>query len=683
MIDELNGRNGDAAFHEDERSGSASRPPLMGRSLDTGGGGIRRRARLIALAGALGLGLSTLWLQTQPDRFRAESVIRVFASTETNGSAMGGAGEMSDLALARTALLTSASVLGAASDDAGLRLIDRATGLPPAWLSDVDLIEPAETSRRFDLRLEPSTKGLVDAGRNVATGPGSDVVREGLRFSVDVDAPRGMHELEIISRPRAIEYMRDGLAYEARSALDAVVVTFEAMDPGAAVRIVNAVVQAFHDLDARNSERRRALRREALRTSIRRQDSVLAELRLEVDRRSDAPPDSTMDGRNEVGAALALVQAEQRLRAMERLSERLWEEFYAASVDDATQRNGVEIVAFADGAVPVPRRTWTTLSLSTAGGLLLGCLVGGIRSRLDRSIRRREDLESLLRIPSLAVIPRQAVARQTASAAASSSNGSNGSMPTEASGDPGRAGRKGLRAWSFGIRSGGGAAQQDLEAYRTLRTNLLFQQAADCPRSLLIASAARGEGKTTAVANLGLVSAQQGLKVLLVDADLRTSGLAGRLGLPSYPGLTEVLLREADLTTAVRRAGVHDLYVLPAGGGVDNPSELLGGRRMDEVLGVLTTKYDLLLFDSPPALGTPDAAILGRMADGVILVVRVGGVHRRALRQAVDQFSVVGARLLGAVLNDPDGWERHGRYAGSATSVGNGSRRKEGAPWVA
>lgn len=192
------------------------------------------------------------------------------------------------------------------------------------------------------------------------------------------------------------------------------------------------------------------------------------------------------------------------------------------------------------------------------------------------------------------------------------------------------------------------------EAYRTLRTNLIFSQAVQSLKTIVVTSASPGEGKTTTAANLAVTFAQQGMRVLLVDCDLRRARLHKMFNVPREPGLTELILDHEVPTEVIRGTPVENLSVLTSGTLPPNPSELLGGPRMERVLEVLREQFDMIVLDSPPLLAASDASVLGTKTDGVLLVVRAGQTERGAAQQAVQQLAVVGARVVGAVLNDPD-----------------------------
>ncbi len=203
------------------------------------------------------------------------------------------------------------------------------------------------------------------------------------------------------------------------------------------------------------------------------------------------------------------------------------------------------------------------------------------------------------------------------------------------------------------------------EAFRTVRTNLVYL-AVDKPlRSLLVTSAVPKEGKTTTVANMGATMALAGTRVLLVDADLRRPALHQFFQVDAKPGLTSLLGDQADLTHAIQATKLANLFVLPSGPHVPNPNELLGSRRMADLVKLLQEQYDVLVMDSPPMFATADPLVLAGISDGVILVLRSGAVPRDVASRVKQQLESVKANILGVVLNAFD-FRREAYYSSSS-----------------
>jgi succinoglycan biosynthesis transport protein ExoP len=189
------------------------------------------------------------------------------------------------------------------------------------------------------------------------------------------------------------------------------------------------------------------------------------------------------------------------------------------------------------------------------------------------------------------------------------------------------------------------------EAYRTLRTNLLFMAATGPLKVLTITSPLQGEGKSTTAANLGAVLAQAGQRVLLVGADLRRPTVHRFFNLSNRIGLSGVLSGQAELTEAVQDPGITGLRVITSGPVPPNPAELLGSPRMKQFLVEVSKVADWVLLDGPPVLGLADALVLSSLADGTIMVVNEA-TNRRILAHARDQLGKVQTRTVGAVLNN-------------------------------
>lgn len=189
------------------------------------------------------------------------------------------------------------------------------------------------------------------------------------------------------------------------------------------------------------------------------------------------------------------------------------------------------------------------------------------------------------------------------------------------------------------------------EAFRALRTNLQFVEATGPLRSVVVTSSVPKEGKSTSAINLALSLVDSGMKVVVVDADLRRPRIAHYLGLIDTVGLTTVLVGRIDVSDALQRWGGGQLYVLTAGDIPPNPSELLGAPAMTELLRRLEDEFDLVILDAPPLLPVTDGALLSAKATGAVMVASSGRVRREQLARAVRSLDTAGARLLGVVLN--------------------------------
>jgi non-specific protein-tyrosine kinase len=196
---------------------------------------------------------------------------------------------------------------------------------------------------------------------------------------------------------------------------------------------------------------------------------------------------------------------------------------------------------------------------------------------------------------------------------------------------------------------------QVAEAFRSLRTNIQFASVDQPLRTLLITSPTPSEGKSTVAVNLGVVIAQGGKRVALIDADLRRPNVHKLLDLSNVQGLSDLFVQEhVSLDGTLQKTKTADLFVMTSGALPPNPAELLGSEKMYEIIRQVKEQTDLLVIDSPPVIAVTDSAVLAPRVDGVLLVFKPGVTHLAAARQAVEQLQRLGANLLGAVLNEVD-----------------------------
>src|SRR5450759_1203839 len=199
------------------------------------------------------------------------------------------------------------------------------------------------------------------------------------------------------------------------------------------------------------------------------------------------------------------------------------------------------------------------------------------------------------------------------------------------------------------------------EAFRTLRTNLQFVDAANHPGSIVFTSSVPTEGKTTTTANLAITMAAAGARICVVEGDLRRPRLLEYMGMDGSVGLTNVLIGQAELGDVLQQFADSSLYVLGAGAIPPNPSELLGSASMIATLKELESRFDVVIIDTPPLLPVTDAAVLSTIAGGTVVIVGAGRVDRDHLSRSLQSLETVQARVLGLVLNmiptqGPDGY---------------------------
>ncbi|MFY9661156.1 MAG: polysaccharide biosynthesis tyrosine autokinase [Terriglobales bacterium] len=196
---------------------------------------------------------------------------------------------------------------------------------------------------------------------------------------------------------------------------------------------------------------------------------------------------------------------------------------------------------------------------------------------------------------------------------------------------------------------------QMAESYRALRTSLLLSNLGAPPKVIMVTSARPQEGKTTTSINTAIVLAQKGVRVLLIDADLRRPSVHKTLGMGPRSGLSNVLTGSATAQQAITTSPVlPNLFILPAGTPPPNPAELLASSNMRDLIAELRAEFDHIVIDTPPTLSVTDAVVLSPRADATILVIRSGQTTKQALRRARDILTQVNAHVAGVLLNAVD-----------------------------
>lgn len=201
------------------------------------------------------------------------------------------------------------------------------------------------------------------------------------------------------------------------------------------------------------------------------------------------------------------------------------------------------------------------------------------------------------------------------------------------------------------------------EQYRTIRTNIQFAMVDSDLKSLVVTSSGPSEGKSTTSANLAVVFANSGIRTLLVDADLRKPTVAKTFALKNTFGFSNLLSdRELNVNEATQSTMVGNLSVLTSGPKPPNPSELLGSKRMEELLDEMENEFDLVIFDMPPVVAVTDAQIMSSKVDGTVLVVREQTSNKSALLKAKNLLEMVNANVLGVVYNGSTRSKDQGYY---------------------
>jgi capsular exopolysaccharide synthesis family protein len=363
------------------------------------------------------------------------------------------------------------------------------------------------------------------------------------------------------------------------------------------------------------------------------------------------------------------------------LQTRLKEAEIAQAVEDAS----VRVIDAADlPRHPVAPRRGLILGGAMMLGMILAVGLSYLREVRDETVHTRGDLELAAGgVPVLALVPRLSRSlggRSPANAVPRLPVGS-GKAALAAAPDPDDAARRQPRASvrpesaSAALVSGAGGLDPVSDAYDWLHTSLLFARPEREVRTLVVTSALPGDGKTTTAANFAITLAQRGLKVLLVDADLRRGGLAGVLNASPGPGLADVLMGSATMREALRRTEAGNgaaFHYLPCGGLPRHPQQLLRSARMAALLRWAGSQFDRVIVDTPPLNLVADAALIGTAADGVVLVARAGVTPFGALAHVAEHLRRARMPVVGTVMNDID-FRRESRYDRGYRWYGYGS----------
>nr|WP_318509307.1 CpsD/CapB family tyrosine-protein kinase [Bacillus sp. T3] len=190
------------------------------------------------------------------------------------------------------------------------------------------------------------------------------------------------------------------------------------------------------------------------------------------------------------------------------------------------------------------------------------------------------------------------------------------------------------------------------EQYRTIRTNIQFSSVDEKVKSIMVTSAEPGDGKSTTAANLAITFAQQGKRVLMVDADMRKPTVHYTFQVQNIYGLTNVLTKTVPFEHAICVSDVENLEILTSGPIPPNPAELLASKAMLDFITTIERQYDMVIFDSPPVLAVADAQILANLCEGIIMVVSSGKTEIDAAAKAKEMLAGAKGKVLGAVLNN-------------------------------
>ncbi len=390
-----------------------------------------------------------------------------------------------------------------------------------------------------------------------------------------------------------------------------IIITVEASDPNLAATIANAFVLVFSEQIQDTQSLRYGSSLDGLKTQITETENQIATLKQSLTVATE-----TAD----------IARLETRLNQYHEIYTDLVLSYENVRAADA---HSVSSVVQVEQAIPPS----TPIRPNTAQNILLAAVVGLMLSMgtifaadfFDDTVKSPDEITRRLRLPIMGTISRHVVSKEN---------------PLITRTQP---------------------RSPAAESFRALRTNVQYASVDRPLRTLMITSPAPSDGKTTVTANLATVLAQGGLRVTVVDADLHRPRVHRVFKVDPRPGFSSLFIKPTiRLNGSFQPTGTDRLHVIASGDLPPNPSELLGSKKMRDILATVLDQSDMVFFDSPPVLSVSDAVVLAPIVDGVLVVVRPGVTKMSALKAAVDQLRYVGANVIGIVLNGVD--EKSSRY---------------------
>ncbi len=385
-------------------------------------------------------------------------------------------------------------------------------------------------------------------------------------------------------------------------------VVVEDTDPTRATNIANELVKVFAEQTSSLQASRYASSKENLEVQLARIDE---QIQTTVDSLADLPDVSSNKAERD--------RLETVLTQYRQTYASLLQSYEQVRVAEAgSYSNVVQVEPATIPNHPIRPRVLMNTALAMIVGLMLAIGTVFLIEALDDTIRGPDDITRTIKLPVLGLILRHEV--------------QNGKLVTI---DQPRS--------------------PVAESFRSLRTNLQYASVDFPIRTLLVTSPSPSDGKTTIAANLGIVLAQSGRRVVLIDADLRRPRIHKVFNIPNRSGMSNIFVESPiSLDGSLQKTETENLSIMPSGEMPPNPSELLGSGKMFEILSLIREQADVIIIDSPPVMAVTDSAVLAPRVDGVLLVVKPGVTKLAVAAQAVEQLSRVNANILGVVLNEVD-----------------------------
>ncbi len=311
------------------------------------------------------------------------------------------------------------------------------------------------------------------------------------------------------------------------------------------------------------------------------------------------------------------------------LYKELFAQLQKAQLDEAVETETIDILDPAiEPELPINSNKKAKAAGGVVFGLVLGVLIIFVWELLDRTIKTVSDIKSHLKLNVLGAIPQIGFDN----------------------------------VFDFQDQEKAKMIDQQLvthdfsptpisEAYRSLRTSIIYNKKVGRVQTLVVTSTAPGDGKSFTTANFSITLAQQKTSTLLVDTDLRRGVQHNTFGVPKEPGFSNFLCGQVLGSDIIHETHIPNLWMISCGSLVPNPSELLGSLQMRRFLDEMRRKFDLIIFDTPPLNAATDAVVLGTQVDGVAIVVRAGKTHREVARQKLELFQNLEAKIIGVILN--------------------------------
>ena len=357
----------------------------------------------------------------------------------------------------------------------------------------------------------------------------------------------------------------------------------------------------------------------AYRNTLAERESELRRQKVELEKKLQALPNDEY----------RLMELERTKAINEDLYKLLFAESQKRQVAESGREQSLRILDYASVPTrPMNPSKKSQVMLGSVLGLLLGMLLSIVVDLTDRTLRTSKDVDRYLKLPVIGAIPVVSFK----------------DIPDHRDDQKALQIDKQLVTHDYSPTPVG-------EAYRALRTTLLFSKDTEQFRSLLITSISPEEGKSFTAANLAIILAQQRTNTLLIDADLRRGVLHNTFSVPKEPGLTNYLSNKSTLNSLVRTTHIPNLSVLSCGSLVPNPSELLGSLQMRRLMAELKRKFDYVILDTPPLDAATDSVVLSTQVDAVAVVVRYGKTNHRIAQERLEVFKSVPAHVIGIIIN--------------------------------